>query len=64
VFDDCGRLVLALTALGYKAGFDARWSGTVAAALREEASRVSGLLGHEPAARPAAAPRPAPRRAS
>ena len=49
VFDDRGRLVLALTALGYKAGFDARWSGAVATALREGAERVSRMLGHEPA---------------
>ena len=50
VFDDRGRLVLALTALGYKAGFDARWGGTVATALREGAERLSRLLGHEGAA--------------
>ncbi|KGF78043.1 hypothetical protein IA69_32905, partial [Massilia sp. JS1662] len=35
VFDDRGRLVLAITVLGYKAGFDHRWSGPVANALRE-----------------------------
>lgn len=47
VLDDRGRLVLALTALGDKAGFDARWSGSVAGALREAAAGVSRRLGHE-----------------
>jgi DNA-binding IclR family transcriptional regulator len=47
VFDDRGRLVLSLTVLGYKAGFDHRWSGPVVAALREAASRLSQTLGYE-----------------
>jgi DNA-binding IclR family transcriptional regulator len=47
VFDDRGRLVLSLTVLGYKAGFDHRWSSPVVAALREVASRLSRTLGHE-----------------
>ena len=47
VFDDRGRLVLSLTVLGYKAGFDHRWSSPVVAALREAAERLSRMLGYE-----------------
>jgi DNA-binding IclR family transcriptional regulator len=47
VFDDRGRLVLALTVLGYKAGFDHRWSSTIAAALAESAAGISRKLGHQ-----------------
>lgn len=47
VLDDRGRLVLSLTVLGYKAGFDHRWSSPVVAALREEAGRLSRMLGYE-----------------
>jgi DNA-binding IclR family transcriptional regulator len=47
VLDDRGRLVLALTVLGYKAGFDHRWSSPVLAALREAATRLSHTLGWE-----------------
>jgi DNA-binding IclR family transcriptional regulator len=47
VFDDRGRLVLSLTVLGYKGGFDHRWSSPVAAALREAATGLSRTLGHE-----------------
>lgn len=47
VFDDRGRLVLSLTVLGYKAGFDQRWTGPVVAALRESAARLSKTLGQE-----------------
>lgn len=47
VLDDRGRLVLALTVLGYKAGFDHRWSSPVLAALREAAMRLSHSLGYE-----------------
>jgi DNA-binding IclR family transcriptional regulator len=47
VFDDRGRLVLSLTVLGYKAGFDHRWNSPVVAALREAASRLSHMLGYE-----------------
>lgn len=46
VFDDRGRLVLALTVLDYRALFDHRWSGPTAGALRESAERVSVALGH------------------
>lgn len=47
VLDDRGRLVLSLTVLGYKAGFDHRWSSPVVAALREAATRLSRTLGYE-----------------
>jgi DNA-binding IclR family transcriptional regulator len=47
VFDDRGRLVLAITVLGYKTGFDHRWSGPVATALREAAQGLSRTLGHQ-----------------
>jgi len=47
VFDDRGRLVLSITVLGYKAGFDHRWSGPVATALREAAQRLSRTLGYQ-----------------
>lgn len=47
VFDDRGRLVLSLTVLGYKAGFDHRWKSPVLAALREVATGLSRTLGHE-----------------
>jgi DNA-binding IclR family transcriptional regulator len=47
VFDDRGRLVLALTVLGYKAGFDHRWSSSIATALAESAAQVSRTLGHQ-----------------
>jgi DNA-binding IclR family transcriptional regulator len=45
VFDHRGRLVLALTALGYSGGFDHRWNGPVARAVREAARRASAALG-------------------
>lgn len=47
VFDDRGRLVLALTVLGYKAGFDHRWSSPLAGALLESSQRVSLTLGYQ-----------------
>lgn len=47
VLDDRGRLVLSLTVLGYKAGFDHRWSSPVVAALQEAASRLSRTLGYQ-----------------
>ncbi|VWX58920.1 HTH-type transcriptional regulator YiaJ [Burkholderiales bacterium 8X] len=47
VLDDRGRLVLTMTVLGYKAGFDHRWSGPVAGALREAAVKLSRTLGWE-----------------
>lgn len=59
VFDDRGRLVLAMTVLGYKAGFDRCWSSPIATALKESVERVSKTLGyqheqltHEPALAP------------
>jgi DNA-binding IclR family transcriptional regulator len=45
VFDAAGRMVLGLTAIGPSAVFDARWDGTVAAALKREAQGVSRQLG-------------------
>ncbi len=47
VLDDRGRLILSLTVLGYKAGFDHRWSSPVVTALREVANRLSHMLGYE-----------------
>lgn len=47
VFDDRGRLVLSLTVLGYKGAFDHRWSGPMAAKLKEAAERLSRTLGYE-----------------
>jgi len=46
VFDARGAMVLALTAIGPSAAFDARWSGSVARALRDAARAVSARLGH------------------
>lgn len=48
VFDHRGAVVLAITAIGPSAAFDSRWSGAVAAALREAAATVSARLGHRP----------------
>jgi len=48
VFDHRGAMVLALTAIGPSAAFDARWTGHVAAVLREAAHAVSARLGHAP----------------
>jgi DNA-binding IclR family transcriptional regulator len=45
VYDDRGRLVLAMTVLDYKTNFDHRWNGDVARALRLAAGRVSADLG-------------------
>lgn len=47
VFDYRKRMVLCMTVLGYSGGFDHRWNGAVAAALRASAARVSRSLGHE-----------------
>ena len=55
VFDHRGAMVLAITAIGPSAAFDARWSGDVATVLRDAARAVSARLGHR-----AAAPRSAP----
>ena len=46
VFDQRGTMVVALTAIGPSAAFDARWSGHVAGVLRAAASSVSARLGH------------------
>jgi DNA-binding IclR family transcriptional regulator len=48
VFDHRGAMVLALTAIGPSAAFDARWTGRVASVLREAAQTVSARLGHGP----------------
>jgi len=52
VFDHRAAMVLALTAIGPSAAFDARWGGRVATVLRDAAHTVSARLGHG---------RPAPR---
>lgn len=46
VRDHAGQVVLAFTAIGPSAAFDARWTGTVARALRDAAAAVSLQLGH------------------
>jgi len=46
VFDHRGAMVLAITAIGPSAAFDTRWSGAVAATLRDAARSVSARLGH------------------
>ena len=46
VFDHRGTMVLAITAIGPSAAFDARWTGAIAVALREAAAAVSARLGH------------------
>ncbi|MFI4932747.1 MAG: IclR family transcriptional regulator, partial [Burkholderiales bacterium] len=51
VFDHRGVMVLALTAIGPSAAFDARWTGHVASVLRNAARTVSARLGHGPAHR-------------
>jgi len=51
VFDHRGAMVLAITAIGPSAAFDARWGGVVAIALANAATAVSARLGHGPAAR-------------
>jgi DNA-binding IclR family transcriptional regulator len=48
VFDHRGAMVLALTAIGPSAAFDARWTGRVATVLRAAAQSVSARLGHGP----------------
>lgn len=49
VFDHQGRLVLALTAIGPSAAFDAGWSGPVATALRAASASASARLGYRAA---------------
>jgi DNA-binding IclR family transcriptional regulator len=46
VFDHRGAMVLAITAIGPSAAFDARWTGEVATVLRDAARTVSARLGH------------------
>jgi DNA-binding IclR family transcriptional regulator len=46
VFDHRGAMVLAITAIGPSAALDTRWSGAVAATLRDAARSVSARLGH------------------
>jgi DNA-binding IclR family transcriptional regulator len=46
LFDPRGAMVLAITAIGPSAAFDTRWSGAVAATLRDAARSVSARLGH------------------
>lgn len=55
VFDHGGAMVLAITAIGPSAAFDARWNGAVALALREAARSVSARLGHRDGRHPAGA---------
>ena len=45
VFDDAGRIVLSLTAIGPSAIFDARWEGAVSASLTRSARELSRQLG-------------------
>jgi DNA-binding IclR family transcriptional regulator len=45
VFDHRGRMVLALTVLGYSGGFDQRWDGPIATAVLASVRRVSAALG-------------------
>jgi len=52
VLDDRGRLVVAMTVLGYKANFDERWASPIAAALRASADRLSRTLGYAGAPAP------------
>jgi len=48
VFDHRAAMVLAITAIGPSAAFDARWSGPLASVLRDVARDVSARLGHRP----------------
>lgn len=52
VFDHRGRMVLAMTVLGYSSEWDPRWNGPVGTALREAAQRTSAALGHAAAEEP------------
>ena len=45
VFSDRGRLVAVMTLLGYRGGFDSRWNGPLAQALKAAAQRTSQALG-------------------
>lgn len=46
VFDALGNIVLAITVMGPADGFDSRWDGAVAKALRECCTEISRQLGH------------------
>jgi DNA-binding IclR family transcriptional regulator len=63
-FDHRGRMVLALTALGYSGSFDHRWNGSIATAVAEAARRVSHALGwpHTTDPTPGEGGRPSPDR--
>jgi DNA-binding IclR family transcriptional regulator len=47
VFDHRGRMVLAITALGYSGSFDHRWDGPIAVAVTHAAHSVSRALGRQ-----------------
>ena len=75
VFDHRGRMVLALTVLDYSSGWDYRWDGPIATAVRDAAHRVSAALGAAlgtargaegpaPPVRPGQGSRPSTRRAA
>ncbi|WP_077033131.1 IclR family transcriptional regulator [Pelomonas sp. KK5] len=49
VFDDSGRLVLSLTAIGPSGSFDLRLGGSLAPALRAAGEQLSRQLGWKPA---------------
>lgn len=46
VFSDRARLVAVLTILGYRGGFDSRWTSPLAQALLDAAGRTSHALGY------------------
>ncbi|MEO6271147.1 MAG: IclR family transcriptional regulator, partial [Lautropia sp.] len=46
ILDHRGRLVMAMTVLDYSRGWDHRWIGATALALKESAERISASLGH------------------
>lgn len=54
VFDYRGHLATVITAIGPRGGFDPRWNGPVAAAMRRDTARLSahlGFAGHASVAR-------------
>jgi len=53
ILDHRERLVLSLTVLDYTRGWDHRWEGRTAQALREAATRISKSLGYGTGAPPA-----------
>lgn len=46
ILDHRGRLVMAMTVLDYTRGWDHRWEGATARALKDSAKRISASLGH------------------